>query len=65
VNCEGGAGEGRENRGGGGDAGEETACMNIRPFYDNRKDNIRRLESARLWAKSAYQFEDLKRAKMT
>jgi hypothetical protein len=41
---------------------KKRACTNIRSFYDNRQDNIniRRLESARLCARRAYQFEDLK-----
>jgi hypothetical protein len=44
---------------------KRRACTNIRPFYDNRQDNIRRLESARLFLRRAYRFEDLKRAKLT
>jgi hypothetical protein len=67
---------GRESRGRGGarrERGEKVeadvevgirekkrACTNIRSFYDNRQNSIRRLESARLCARRAYQFEDLK-----
>jgi hypothetical protein len=39
---------------------KKRACTSIRSFYDNRQDNIRRLESARLCARRAYQFEDPK-----